>query len=225
MNRVRKNQDKEGHLMSLEERVRDSNLPRAVLALDLQALVLHCHGSPDAFPVCLDLGAIGKGFALDVMARDLREWDMHRALLIAGGGSSVLALDPPYESTGAADSEGWCISMSSRQLLMLENAAISASGTRVKGAHILDPATGRPPVAAPVRTWAMAPTAAWSDALSTAWMILDINEIALVCAQTEGVTAALELEGPPGNSDPLLFIDATGPQHFAPQDWTLREVM
>ena len=41
-------------------------------------------------PVALDLGAIGKGFALDRMAEELEAWDVPRALLIAGG-SSVLA--------------------------------------------------------------------------------------------------------------------------------------
>src|SRR5580698_7601472 len=46
-----------------------------------------------------DLGAIGKGFALDRMAELLCQWDCPSFLLIAGG-SSVLAGDPPKESIG-----------------------------------------------------------------------------------------------------------------------------
>ena len=43
-----------------------------------------------------DLGAIGKGFALDRMGELLREWDCSSFLLIAGG-SSILAGDPPAD--------------------------------------------------------------------------------------------------------------------------------
>ena len=42
----------------------------------------------------LDLGAIGKGFALDRMAEVLREWDCPAFLLVAGG-SSILAGNAP----------------------------------------------------------------------------------------------------------------------------------
>jgi thiamine biosynthesis lipoprotein len=41
-----------------------------------------------------DLGAIGKGFALDRIAELLRQWDCPSFLLVAGG-SSILAGDPP----------------------------------------------------------------------------------------------------------------------------------
>jgi thiamine biosynthesis lipoprotein len=63
----------------------------------------------------------------------------------------------------------------------------------VKGAHILDPRTGQPPEQAPFRTWALAPTAAVSDALSTAWMLLDHDEINLVCKKIVGVSAILQI--------------------------------
>ncbi len=41
-----------------------------------------------------DLGAIGKGFALDRMAEELDDWDCPSFLLVAGG-SSILAGAPP----------------------------------------------------------------------------------------------------------------------------------
>ena len=46
-----------------------------------------------------DLGAIGKGFALDRMAELLRNWDCPSYLLVAGG-SSILAGDPPNDTAG-----------------------------------------------------------------------------------------------------------------------------
>ncbi|MCY3020958.1 MAG: FAD:protein FMN transferase, partial [Planctomycetota bacterium] len=45
-------------------------------------------------PVSLDLGAIGKGYAVDRMATLLREWGIPSAV-VHGGTSSVYALDPP----------------------------------------------------------------------------------------------------------------------------------
>ena len=46
-----------------------------------------------------DLGAIGKGFALDRMAEILREWECPAYLLVAGG-SSILAGDSPPGTPG-----------------------------------------------------------------------------------------------------------------------------
>ncbi|MEZ0297687.1 MAG: FAD:protein FMN transferase [Candidatus Methylacidiphilales bacterium] len=196
----------------------ESQAPRATLSLDPDTLTLYCDGPAYAEPVHLDLGAIGKGYALDVMAEELQDWDITRALLLAGGSSSILALGGPAcaaaaedgdNRRGEAESEGWCISLSSKQLLFLENAAISTSGTSVKGAHILDPRTGRPAVGTPVRTWAVAPTAAQSDALSTSWMLLSTNEMQSLCNEMPGVAAVLEISDAPGTVEPLTFITGT----------------
>ena len=54
---------------------------------------IRCDGGKLEF----DLGAIGKGFALDRMAELLREWDCPAFLLVAGG-SSILAGDAPAET-------------------------------------------------------------------------------------------------------------------------------
>ena len=120
-----------------------------------------------------DLGAIGKGFALDRMAEVLREWDCPAFLLVAGG-SSILAGDPP------ADVAGWSCGLGdghSPQPFRLKNGSLSGSGLAVKGPHILDPRTGGP-AARTNRAWAFCPTAAESDALSTAAMVLDEATIA-----------------------------------------------
>jgi thiamine biosynthesis lipoprotein len=54
----------------------------------------------------------------------------------------------------------------------LKNGSLSGSGLAVKGRHIVDPRTGEP-AARTNRAWALSPTAAESDALSTAAMVLD----------------------------------------------------
>ncbi len=125
-----------------------------------------------------DLGAIGKGFALDRMAELLRQWDCPSFLLIAGG-SSVLAGDPPAESAG------WSCGLGedhAEQRVLLTCASLSGSGLAVQGSHILDPRSGRP-ASRQMRAWAVADTAAESDALSTACMVLSEPELEEVLAQ------------------------------------------
>lgn len=134
-------------------------------------------------PVKLDLGAIGKGYALDLVARMLAEWELTSALLIAGG-SSLLALDGPTPDTG------WEVTLTRRQSFRLRRKALGASGGAIKGAHILDPRDGKP-CHLHARTWAVATSAAEADALSTACMLLEPEEIAEVCAALPESGAAL----------------------------------
>jgi FAD:protein FMN transferase len=125
-----------------------------------------------------DLGAIGKGFALDRMAGVLRDWDCPAFLLVAGG-SSILAGEPP------ADKTGWSCGLGedhSPQRYWLANCSLSGSGLAVKGQHIFDPRTGQP-AQRKSRAWALTDTAAESDALSTAAMVLEKQEINAVLAR------------------------------------------
>jgi thiamine biosynthesis lipoprotein len=120
-----------------------------------------------------DLGAIGKGFALDRMAQTLREWDCGAFLLVAGG-STIVAGDA---RPGMA---GWSCGLGedgSPHRYWLQNASLSGSGLAVKGRHILDPRTGQT-AWRQNRAWALADAGAESDALSTACMVLDDREIA-----------------------------------------------
>lgn len=134
----------------------------------------------------LDLGAVGKGFALDQMADLLREWQIASACLNAGG-SSVLALDEKAEhggwEVGLGEGRGY-------RTIPLHGASLSGSGTAVKGSHLIDPRTGKP---APrtTRTWAFAPTAAQADALSTAFFVMNEAEIAALCEAHPQIGAGL----------------------------------
>jgi len=119
-----------------------------------------------------DLGAIGKGFALDRMAEELADWDCDSFLLSAGGSSVLVGAPPPGKlgwSAGLGDDGG--------RRFWLQNCSLSGSGVAVKGEHILDPSSGEPARERP-RAWALASTAAESDALSTACMVLSETEIA-----------------------------------------------
>ncbi len=115
----------------------------------------------------LDLGGIGKGFALDEMAAFLTEHEMNHALLNAGG-STIYALGD--ESPG--DGEGWPVDLRPDEVIALRQQAISASGFEVKGYHVIDPSTKRPVKTERQRSWVIADSAALADALSTAALVM-----------------------------------------------------
>ena len=145
-----------------------------------------------------DLGAIGKGFALDRMGELLRSWDCPSFLLIAGG-SSVLAGDPP------PNAPGWSCGLgedNASQRFFLTRASLSGSGLAVKGSHILDPRTGRPALRQN-RAWVLADTAAESDALSTACMVLSESELEDLLAQNDSWLAFLETHEGARRIDPI----------------------
>jgi len=128
-----------------------------------------------------DLGAIGKGFALDRMAEILREWDCPAFLLVAGGSSILAGAAPPA-------TPGWSCGLGddhSPRRYWLKQCSLSGSGLAVKGKHILDPRTGQP-AARLNRAWAVADSAAESDALSTAAMVLREPELAEILEKQPG---------------------------------------
>lgn len=145
-----------------------------------------------ASPMKIDLGGIGKGYAVDRMAELLREWSIDTAL-ISGGYSSVLALDAP------PDKNGWPLTLSNpvdrKQILArpyLQNRALGSSGLQ-KGWHIIDPRTAQP-VDGKLAAWSSAPDAATADALSTAFMIMIPDEIEEYCLRHPDTTSMIMLQ-------------------------------
>jgi thiamine biosynthesis lipoprotein len=134
-----------------------------------------------------DLGAMGKGYALDQAADVLQDWKVSNFVLNAGD-STILAIGAP------SGKDAWPITLGGgAQRVALNNRAVSGSGFAVKGAHIMNPRFFQPVPLKNRRTYALAPTAALSDALSTAFMVMEPDEITTLCARYEGVEA-LELE-------------------------------
>ncbi|MDF2441567.1 MAG: FAD:protein transferase, partial [Abditibacteriota bacterium] len=162
----------------------------------------------------LDLGAIGKGYALDSLVETLQMWSVENALLYAGQ-SSVLAigdapqsegwavdlrhpdanpLQPGRESGDKSASQHENMSESDRDCpsvgkVLLHNRALSGSGRTLHGWHIIDPRSGQS--ARTRATWATAASAARSDAISTAFMAMSIEEVEVFCQTHRDVAALL----------------------------------
>jgi FAD:protein FMN transferase len=142
----------------------------------------------------LDLGAIGKGYALDKAASVLADWSVERFLIHGGTSSALASGDAPGLSQGE---RGWPVGVGGAwefpdvpKRILLSSRALSGSGTEVKGRHILDPRTGRP-AEGHLADWVSHPSAAVSDALSTAFMSMSSKEARKYCERHPDVWALL----------------------------------
>ena len=142
----------------------------------------------------LDLGAIGKGYALDKAASILADWSVERFLIHGGTSTALAAGDAPGLNQGE---NGWPVGVGGTwelpdvpKRLLLNRRALSGSGTEVKGRHIRDPKTGRP-AEGHLAAWVSHPSAAVSDALSTAFMAMRSKEARRYCQQHSDVWALL----------------------------------
>jgi len=135
-----------------------------------------------------NLGAIGKGYAVD-QAGDILHRDGVTDWLVHGGKSSVLAAGTH------AGHDGWPVGLRNPLLpdrpyltVLLKDVALSTSGTAVnwfrhagqRYGHILDPRTGRP-VETMLSVSVIAPDAALSDALATAFFVLGVEKALSCC--------------------------------------------
>ena len=143
-------------------------------------------------PVQIDLGGMGKGYAVDKMAELLRDWSIDTALIHAGY-SSVLAFGCP------SGTKGWPVTLSNPRnrketlaFLNLRDRALSGSGLQ-KGRHIIDPRT-RQPVKGKLAAWASASTATTADALSTAFMVMSPDGVEQYCHDHPDTLAMVILE-------------------------------
>jgi len=159
--------------------------------------------SVKASPVHIDLGGIGKGYAVDKLVELLCDWEIDTAM-IHGGTSSVFALGAPTEL------KGWPVTLSNpknKQTLTrvhLRDQALSGSGLQ-KGQHIIDPRTARP-VEGNLAAWACAPNTAATDALSTAFMIMRPDEVEAYCAQNQNVLAMIVTGENDHGKDNVLYF-------------------
>lgn len=146
---------------------------------DGQRVVMHVTG------MVLDFGALGKGYALDQAVRVLEEHEIACALLNAGE-STLLGIGHAPETD-----RGWPIDLHLEppQTVCLAGDALSCSGFAVQGAHIMDPRTLAPVPVESKRSYVQAPTAALSDALSTAFMVMDEEAVAAFLKRHAQVSA------------------------------------
>lgn len=124
-------------------------------------------------PCRLDLGAVGKGFAVDRASELLDEWGVAEHLVSAGG-SSLRAGGRRVWPVGVGDVR-----------IALASGSLGASGTSARGGHLVLPNGLAAACGEWERTWAHAPTAAEADALSTAATWWSAGELADFCATRE----------------------------------------
>ena len=163
----------------------------------------------------LNLGAIGKGYALDRAGSLLKMSGGAHALLSAGR-SSLLAL--------GGRGRGWRIDLVSPLVdgraiagLWLRNAALGTSGAGeqffiVDGeryGHVIDPRTGWP-ASGVVSASVVASDAASADALSTAFLIGGIDLARRYCAEHRDVLALITPDD--GSERPLVIGRHPGAQ-------------
>jgi thiamine biosynthesis lipoprotein len=114
----------------------------------------------------LDLGAVGKGFALDLAADELREAGVRRALMHGGTSSSIAVGAPPGRS-------GWGVAITGEddRVVSLRDASLSVSAPHGRvtdaGGHVIDPATGAATAPGPIVA-VTSPSGTLADAWATA---------------------------------------------------------
>jgi len=152
----------------------------------------------------INLGSIGKGYALDRAAALLRgDWNLTAGLL-HGGHSSVYAI-----GSAPGDERGWAVGIrhpwdAARRIAVvrLRDGALGTSAATFqhleyqgrKLGHLLDPRTGWPAEAVAGAS-AVAPTAAEADALATAFFVLGVEGTRAYCAEHPAVGAVLLPQG------------------------------
>jgi thiamine biosynthesis lipoprotein len=138
----------------------------------------------------INLGGVGKGYALDRAAELLRaRWGIDAALL-HGGGSSVVAVGhPPGDPRGwpVAVRHPWDDSLTLGTVRLRDQGLGTSAATfqyfvynNQKLGHLIDPRTGWP-AAGTASASVAAPTGAEADALSTAFFVLGVDQAGAYC--------------------------------------------
>ncbi len=207
----------------------DTDLQQALASVGSQHLTLDPERRTVRFAVPgveINLGSIGKGYALD-RAAELLERHGVADFLLHGGRSSVLARG----SRAGESAPGWRIGVRDplrpgQRLgeVRLRNRALATSGSGQqffyhegrRYGHILDPRTGRPADALLSAT-VLAPTAAEADSISTAVFVMGLGPALAFCRQRADLGAILVAAGPREGTQEVLV------QGIEPADWKLLE--
>jgi thiamine biosynthesis lipoprotein len=170
----------------------------------------------------INLGSIGKGYALDRVAEQLRDANC-RSFLLHAGGSSVFAAGAQPDQP-----KGWPITLRHPWLdrrplgtVHLRDRALGTSAAthqhfehkNQKLGHVIDPRTGRPAQGIASAT-ALASSAAEADALATAFYVLGIEKTRLYCQSHPGIAAVLL----PDCTDAMPVTIGLTPAEFTPAD-------
>jgi len=154
----------------------------------------------------INLGGIGKGYALDRSVELLSDSGLE-SFLIHSGLSSVAARG--RRATGFNETVGWTIGLkhplrpeSRLAEIYLSDQALSTSGSATQSfrhqgrrfGHILDPRNGQPAERV-LSSTVIAPDAATADALSTAFYVMGVDESLDFCRQHSELGAILVHEG------------------------------
>lgn len=172
----------------------------------------------------INLGAIGKGYALDRCAELLASRDIEN-YVIHGGQSSILARG---SRSGTQDGEqGWTVALRhplrrEERLceIRLRDRALGTSGSGnqffhfggQRYGHVLDPRTGWPAEGI-LSSTVLAPTAAQADALATAFFVMGIAEAREFCRHRSGLGALFVT---PGEQTGSIEIETCG---IADSEW------
>ncbi|MCL1635225.1 FAD:protein FMN transferase [Luteimonas sp. SX5] len=167
--------------------------------------------------VQVDLSAIAKGYAVDLLAKDLRQRGIENALVEVGGELYGYGCKP--------DGTPWRVLVETDpdrddevpHILRLSGKAVATSGDRWhryenegrEYAHTLDPRTGKPVERAPVAVTVVADDAMRADAWATALTVMGA-EAGLAFARKNSLAARFVAHGEAATATPQFesYVDA-----------------
>lgn len=162
----------------IEHQKRNEEGPLPVLAGQLAMVpdkpAIHCNEPGRE----IDLGGVGKGFALDQAKKVVREWDIESGIISAGASTHL-----------AFGKQPWTIGLSGKnetREISIKEQALSASGTGIQNEHIISPTGNREAYRHP-RVWVVHASAAWADIWSTAAMLMHGDELKAHARQLAGL--------------------------------------
>ncbi len=190
-----------------EGRVPDDNSLKETLSLiGMQHLVLDEGQGSAKFSIDglkINLGGIGKGYAIDCVAQTIRDSGINDFVLHGGQSSVIAAGNQKHLETNS--NQGWPVGLShpllpDRRLaeFYLLDVALGTSGTARQGffhqgkryGHIIHPRSGWPTDHF-LSTTVISDSAELSDALATAFFVMPLEAVEAFCREHTNVAAVL----------------------------------